>query len=233
MKKAYIIGAAWACLTLAACGNQTKGGEATAGDSVQATADTVADSNKAILDQVNRIYAEVNRRYAPNYQYKEGEKSLEEMFCTEEWQEVYDKVMDIDSEGEGEGFFVNGFDVWTMGSSDAPFQLADLKVKSVKGDQAEVTFDIRPAESEGGSVYLMLKKEKGQWRVQDFIQVEEDYEYDMLKHMKEHIAQHGNSKPSSEEAMQRQALAGEWLGTSGDTPLVFTLEMDGNELDVT
>lgn len=130
---------------------------------------------ESLTERINEIYAEVNRRYDPSYIIKKSDRSLESMFTTEEWQNAYNAVFDIqrrlaEKNASDEGhLFQEGATVWNMGSYDAPFtpNIEDIKVP---GDgTAEVRFYLSPAESEGFTVIWKLVLLDGEWRINDFI----------------------------------------------------------------
>lgn len=135
----------------------------------------IQSMKESLTERVNEIYAEVNRRYDPDYISKKSERSLEAMFTTEEWQAAYNAVFDIqrrlaEKNASDEGhLFQEGATVWNMGSFDTPFtpNIEDIKVP---GDgTAEVRFYLSPAESEGCTVIWKLVLLDGEWRINNFI----------------------------------------------------------------
>ena len=135
---------------------------------------------KEVTEMVKTIYEEVNHQWRPDYVAGTDDATLEEVYCTEGWQRLYDKVMEVQSrqlekDGNDENaFFAEGANCWTMGSYDAPFTPNDIEVTALAEDSAFVSFYLMPAESEGCKIGWAMIKDDGQWAIDNFFLIIED-----------------------------------------------------------
>ncbi len=147
---------------------------------------------KALVDE---IYKEVNLRWANDSGVIDYANSLEELYTTKEWQELYNQLRSIESENLKSGndenvYFAEGGNVWTMGSFNIPFTTELKSVEFSNDSTADVYFILKPAESDNILIKWEMLKVDGKWLIHNFLQGDENYTeyvYDYKVHMKEFI----------------------------------------------
>lgn len=212
MRKLLI--AATVALLCAACGNKTTGNTSD-NDSDDFMLDgpgsvyvpeegnldeaTSAAIEASIKERVAEIYKEVNRRWDPDYMSKQSERTLEELYTTKNWQEVFNHVRAIERTMTGSDenhFFVEGGNIWTMGSYDAPFKVSGLAITLQDENAACASFSLCPAESEGVDVVWEMVVEDGEWRINNVIDDTADFDtgesepFDYMEHMQAYIKEY-------------------------------------------
>ena len=187
MKQIYIV--LFATLLLASCNSGQKQAQTSEPEfDKQQEEQTI----KALVDE---IYKEVNLRWANDSEGNDYANSLEELYTTKEWQELYNQLRSIESENLKSGndenvYFAEGGNVWTMGSFNIPFTTEFKSVEFSNDSTADVYFILKPAESDNILIKWEMLKVDGKWLIHNFLQGDENYTeyvYDYKVHMKEFI----------------------------------------------
>ncbi len=187
MKQIYIV--LFATLLLASCNSGQKQAQTSEPEfDKQQEEQTI----KALVDE---IYKEVNLCWANDSGVIDYANSLEELYTTKEWQEVYNQLRSIESENLKSGndenvYFAEGGNVWTMGSFNIPFTTELKSVEFSNDSTADVYFILKPAESDNILIKWEMLKVDGKWLIHNFLQGDENYTeyvYDYKVHMKEFI----------------------------------------------
>lgn len=187
MKQIYIV--LFATLLLASCNSGQKQAQTSEPEfDKQQEEQTI----KALVDE---IYKEVNLRWANDSGVIDYANSLEVLYTTKEWQELYNQLRSIESENLKSGndenvYFAEGGNVWTMGSFNIPFTTELKSVEFSNDSTADVYFILKPAESDNILIKWEMLKVDGKWLIHNFLQGDENYTeyvYDYKVHMKEFI----------------------------------------------
>lgn len=187
MKQIYIV--LFATLLLASCNSGQKQAQTSEPEfDKQQEEQTI----KALVDE---IYKEVNLRWANDSEGNDYANSLEVLYTTKEWQELYNQLRSIESENLKSGndenvYFAEGGNVWTMGSFNIPFTTELKSVEFSNDSTAGVYFILKPAESDNILIKWEMLKVDGKWLIHNFLQGDENYTeyvYDYKVHMKEFI----------------------------------------------
>lgn len=147
----------------------------------------------ALREMVGEVYGMVNERYNGNYDPTDYEgQTLELLYTTKDYQLVYDSLYEIEQRMYDEGhpndaFFAEGGNVWVMGTHSLPFTTEVVKVVFDDEQHAQVWFILKPVEGEEIDVIWLMEKADDRWRIQDFIEAYEDYEFSYLDHMRDYI----------------------------------------------
>ena len=105
-------------------------------------------------------------------------------YCSKEWNLLLAKVNEIDSlNHEGEmGFWE--FDYWIMGQDWHNLSISDIAVQNVAENEATVQLKLHNFDSVQ-TVDLLLVKEDGSWKIDDFKQTDGDM--DLKRSMQQYI----------------------------------------------
>jgi len=189
MKKFTLI--MMAALGLAACGNKTDNSNADSTDSttiesvklVTDSSDQEADgvdvapadqwTEEAVAQQIQKIYAEVSRVYAPKAGGTEDNTDLDAMFCVQEFNEIQRQVRVINAKKNADDRrFENEQMRWTYGM-DLPVTPQNIKVELMTGNIAEATFELHSGE-QWMYTKLTLDWEDNQWKIRSWNEVGDD-----------------------------------------------------------
>ena len=183
MKKIFLF--ATAVLTLAACGNQTKSGEAVADSTEVFEVPDTLNTVEAVVKQVNAVYDHWN---AMRENYKEGMPTLDEMFGTKEWQQIREDAWAADRDCECGGFFDFGdegpLDPWLYDCYEGRVSADSIKAEILSNGMAEVKFLVKDAvTTKGIPIRWLMRVEDGQWRVANIF-FEKDGDLDLLESLR-------------------------------------------------
>ena len=195
--------AATATLSLAACNNKPVAqGDATNGDTLtenatgihqdsllaDAPTDIAPDdqwTEEAVAQQVRKIYAEVNKAFAPSEDGLESNIDLDALFCTQYWNETLNQVRAINAQKPyEEQSFANEEMRWTYGLG-TPLTPKNIKVELLTGNMATAAFELSCG-SQWMHTVLALDWEDGQWRINDWQEVG-DSSQGLLESMQQYI----------------------------------------------
>ena len=165
---------------LAAC--QSNGGQQAAEShkttvSEQLTATEVQNRVRDIYSAVFKVYNDEDSLRNLDIQMENGVFENSDRFnkdyCSKEWNLLLAKVNEIDSlNHEGEmGFWE--FDYWIMGQDWHNLSISDIEVKNVAENEATVQLKLHNFDSVQ-TVDLLLVKEDGSWKIDDFKQADGD-----------------------------------------------------------
>ena len=179
-------------LMVIACGKNSKeGGEvenAQSNKEQKATASTSnADpqSDEYIISRVQAIYDDVFSEYNKITENETiPQTSPDEKYCSNDWNEVLLKVSEYDQlHNPDEIGFFDG-DYWVMGQDCGDLSVSDIKLLSHDGEKAVVEFNLHNM-GESSPIQLDMKFERGDWFIDDFIEMEENY--DWKEEMKDYL----------------------------------------------
>ena len=175
----------FAIVAMTSCGNKTNSAVSDADSTiVNEVADTL-NNVEAVVSQVNAVYDYWNEQ---RQHYDENKPSVDELFCTKEWQRVRQEVEAIDRECECGGFFDFGdegpLDVWTYDCYEGNVSANDIKVQLQPDGTADVRFLVKDAVTiKGIPIRWQMRVEDGQWRVANVF-FEKDDNLDILMNMR-------------------------------------------------
>lgn len=130
-------------------------------------------TEEAVADQIKKIYAEVSRAYAPSADGLENNTDLDDMFCTNDFNEIQRQVRVINAKKRAdERRFENEQMRWTYGM-DLPVTPQNIKVTLLTGNIAEATFELRSGE-QWLYTKLTLDWEDNQWKIRSWNEVGDD-----------------------------------------------------------
>lgn len=130
-----------------------------------------------LLRRVDAIYEDVASR-----PYADEELSAE--YCSKDWNATEDLVRCKDEALSGElGFFDSAY--WIQGQDYADVNIRDLQIESIAKSRAEVRFILNNL-GDDTPMRLVLIKEDGQWRIDNFITLSEPT-YDWKAEMKDYL----------------------------------------------
>lgn len=148
----------------------------------------------AVRTMLDEVYQEVNLRWNTDSELNSYANSMEELYTTKEYQQMYDTLHAIEvqkfEQGKAdEAFFAVGGNVWTMGSHNLPFSTKVVRVEFPNDSTADLYFFLKPAESDSIPILWQLKKISDQWRIRNFIVGGGyyDYDYDYMSSMRDYI----------------------------------------------
>ncbi|MBR7055069.1 MAG: DUF3828 domain-containing protein [Prevotella sp.] len=138
-------------------------------------------SDEYVIARVEAIYDNI---FKENFQElgedDEGDlpqdvPSPDEKFCTKDWNELVSKVIEYDNttKPDEQGFFE--FDYWVMGQDYGKLSISDVRVLKRDKDDAEVELLLHNLGSTT-RVRLELEFERGEWFIDNIIDVDEDYD---------------------------------------------------------
>lgn len=182
-------------LALAICGCQ---GQAVKSEkAVEGTAVNQMSDAEAVAQRVQEIYAAVFKVYneedslrnldiqMENDSWKSRDKFNHD-FCSKEWNTLLAKVDEIDSlYHSGELGFWEA-DYWIMGQDWHELSISDVEVQSVSPDEATVQLQLHNCGTKK-PVTLLLIKEEGVWKIDDFLDADIDYSW--KKSMQEYVTE--------------------------------------------
>lgn len=203
MKRIIIVFAS--LLLLASCG---KKGEGTKPTSSPATpTDTTAvkpfeqphidgdpQSDEYVIARVNAIYENIFKENYPEVG-EEGEElipsddvlSPDEKFCTKGWNDLLTKVYEFDSSNSPDEQGLLDFDYWAWALDDAELgklSISDVNLLKRDMDRSVVEFVLNK-KSEKTHVRLELKFERGEWFIDNLIDLDNDF--NMRKEMEAYL----------------------------------------------
>lgn len=131
----------------------------------------------AILRRIRTVYEDVaSRPYA--------DRELNEAYCSRDWNETVSIILEKDSALPGEtGFFESSY--WVQGQDYADVNIRGLQLLSSTEDRAEVSFILNNL-GDDTPMRLLLVKEEGLWKIDDFISARE-HPFDWKAAMKEYL----------------------------------------------
>ena len=205
MKRIIIVFAS--LLLLASCGK--KGDEAKPSTSSPATssADTTAvkpfdqphidgdpQSDDYVIARVNAIYENIFKENYPEVG-EEGEElipsddvlSPDEKFCTNGWNDLLTKVYEFDSTNSPDEQGLLDFDYWAWALDDeelGKLSISDVNLLKRDMDRSVVEFVLNK-KSEKTHVRLELKFERGEWFIDNLIDLDNDF--NMRKEMEAYL----------------------------------------------
>ena len=152
-----------------------------------------AKEEQSIRQLVDDVYKDVNIHRNGIVEPAADDLYLEGRYTTKAYQAMYDSLHKIEVEKYALGkpndaFFAAGGSVWTMGSLSLPFTTEVVKVVVSDSQTAEVYFNLKPNEGDEIHVIWEMKREEDQWRIQDFIQADENFgDYYYSEQIKDYI----------------------------------------------
>ncbi len=156
--------------------------------SEQLTATEVQNRVRDIYSAVFKVYNEEDSLRNLDIQMENGVFENSDRFnkdyCSKEWNLLLAKVNEIDSlNHEGElGFWE--FDYWIMGQDWHNLSISDIEVQNVAENEATVQMKLHNFDSVQ-TVGLLLVKEDGSWKIDDFKQADGDM--DLKRAMQQYI----------------------------------------------
>ena len=184
-----------AVLALALCGCH---GQAVNNDKVEADAVVNQESDaQAVADRVQEIYKAVFKVYNEedslrNLDQLEGlgaygyRGEFMQNYCSREWNRLSQQIDEIDSlYHSGEMGFWDA-DYWIMGQDWHELSISDVEVQSVSPDEVTVQFQLHNCGTKK-PVTLLLVKEEGVWKIDDFLDADIDYSW--KKSMQEYVTE--------------------------------------------
>ena len=148
----------------------------------------------ALRTMLDEVYQEVNLRWDNDSEVNCYANSMEELYTTKEYQQMYDTLHAIEvqkfEQGQAdEAFFAVGGNVWTMGSHNLPFSTKVVRVEFPNDSTADLYFFLKPAEGDSIPILWQLKKISDQWLIRNFIVGGGYYEYnyDYMSSMRDYI----------------------------------------------
>ena len=166
------------------------------GTNVETTADSAPDS-AALVQRVTEIYEDVFKDYnledsLRNLDLLEGRgvsdhrDAFNRNYCSREWNELLRQISEIDSlYHDGEIGFWEA-DYWIMAQDWHKLSVSDVKVLVMTTTEAIVEFKLHNFD-QANPVTLRLVNEDGVWKIDDFIDVKNDYAWkqSMQEYVKE------------------------------------------------
>ena len=156
--------------------------------SEQLTATEVQNRVRDIYKAVFKVYNEEDSLRNLDIQMENGVFEnlgrFNKDYCSKEWNLLLAKVNEIDSlNHEGElGFWE--FDYWIMGQDWHNLSISDIEVQNVAENEATVQLKLHNFDSVQ-TVDLLLVKEDGSWKIDDFKQADGDM--DLKRAMQQYI----------------------------------------------
>ncbi|MBO4850401.1 MAG: DUF3828 domain-containing protein [Prevotella sp.] len=188
-------------LLLASCGKGGVSTSSTSSDStsqspssnetfVQPKIDGDPHSDEYVIARVEAIYENIfKENFREMTDDDEGDlpqdiPSPDEKFCTKDWNDLLEKVIEYDNTNKPDemGFFE--FDYWVMGQDFDKLSISDVRVLKRDKDDAEVELVLHNMGS-STRVRLELDFERGEWYIDDIIDLDNDY--DLREEMEAYI----------------------------------------------
>ncbi|MGX8682372.1 MAG: DUF3828 domain-containing protein [Bacteroidales bacterium] len=186
------------------------------------------NTESQIVERVKAIYTEVAKAYPNHEELIEDlpDIDLDGLYCSEEWNNLVNQVGEIDGlSPEGIGFF--DADYWIMGQDWQDVSVSDVKAQVVDADHAEVHLVLHNCGSES-PLKLLMVKEQGEWKIDDFMDESDDEQYSWKSGMKDYVY---DIVPPSEEVKRLAAnLFGQWM-KDGDNTSVTELSPAGTWIE--
>ena len=178
----------FAIVIMTSCGNKTNSAASDADSTIVNEVPDTLNNVEAVVRQVNAVYDYWNEQ---RQHYDENKPSLDERFCTKEWQRVRQEVEAIDRECECGGFFDFGdegpLDAWTYDCYEGTVSANDIHVKLLPDGTADVRFLVKDAVTiKGIPIRWLMRVEDGQWRVANIF-FEKDDNFDILMNMRAYV----------------------------------------------
>ena len=182
-------------LIVASCGKKTttpSSPEETSSNPQVATSSSDAPasgdrmSKEYLVARVNAIYQNVFQKYygEDSDLNEQDAPSPEEIFCTKDWNELFDKVMEYDNIHNPDDVGFSDADYWIMGQDFQNLSISDVNVISMDEDDATVELILHNC-GELTHVRLELDFERGDWFIDNFIDLDNDYNWG--KEMKDYM----------------------------------------------
>ena len=159
-----------------------------------------ASDADAVASRVQEIYDAVFKEYnledsLRNLDQLEGlgayahRSEFNRNFCSKEWNELVNQIDEIDSLYHAEEMGFWDADYWIMGQDWHNLSISDIEVLAVTPSEAAVQFNLHNFDSTG-PVTLRLVNEDGVWKIDDFLDVDNDHSWkkSMQEYVKEEIA---------------------------------------------
>ena len=164
-----------------------------AGKQATTTVDDAANAQHAttaLADRVQEIYHTVFR----SYNYDDSLRNLDMPtgddlhvardafnlnYCSREWNGLMVKINEIDSMYHRDELGFWEADYWIMGQDWHELSVSDVNVRSLKGDSATVTLSLHNL---GNMIHVTLQMvhEAGEWRIDNFIDNDNDCDWKRL-----------------------------------------------------
>lgn len=151
-----------------------------------------------LISRVNDIYSTVFDWYADWTNKWLNDEPISEdfyinfdsIYCSQDWNSVKKKVLEYDATLDEVGFFEA--DYWVMGQDFQDLSISDVEVINIQGNKAQVEFNHHNFGSVT-RVRLDMVKEDGEWKIDDFIDVDSEYgdiywKKEMNVYLKENVA---------------------------------------------
>lgn len=154
-----------------------------------------ASDADAVASRVQEIYDAVFREYnledsLRNLDQLEGlgayahRSEFNRNFCSKEWNELVNQIDEIDSLYHAEEMGFWDADYWIMGQDWHNLSISDIEVLAVTPSEAAVQFKLHNFDS-AGPVALRLVNEDGVWKIDDFLDADNDHSW--KKAMQEYV----------------------------------------------
>ena len=150
-------------------------------------------SDEYVIARVNAIYDNIFKENYPEIG-EDGEGlpeddvlSPDEKFCTKDWNELLTKVYEYDSANSPDDQGPLDFDYWAWLEDDeeiGKLSISDVTLVKRDKDQSVVELFLHN-KSNKTHVRLELKFERGEWYIDNLIDLDNDY--DLKKQMKEYL----------------------------------------------
>ena len=176
MKKTInLILAVMVLMTMASCGNKTKGVESDS-DSTQVDSLMVADSvasgptdlwtTEAVEAQIRACFAEVNQMAADD---GIDITLLDLKFCSEDFLELKEKLYKKVRESKGQLMFDSDEGYHWVPNIGTPMTIDSVKSELLTGDQAQAEVWLKDKRGNKGYLEMTLYLENGAWKVHNWI----------------------------------------------------------------
>lgn len=140
----------------------------------------------SVVSQVNEIYNDVFKQYAELNQQKDDKKQVnnDSLYCSADWNR---HIARVDSVNQQNGVIdILDVDYWIMGQDWGELSVSDVRVASMTDSTATVELNLHNL-GNVNPVRLDMIVENGAWRIDNFIDVKNDY--DWKARMKEYLTQ--------------------------------------------
>ncbi len=141
-----------------------------------------------VAERVNAIYHDVfTQYYSEDADLNEQDiPSPDEKYCTKEWKELLNKVIDYDNTHNPDdiGFFEA--DYWVMGQDFGDLSISDVNVVKLDDDDATVELNLHNL-GKTTTIRLEMEYERNNWFIDNFVDVEYgiSWKNDMEEYLKE------------------------------------------------
>lgn len=178
---------------LCACHSQS---ENAGTPNVKDSANQIADA-EAVQQRVQEIYSDVFKEYnledslrnldmldGPGASARRGD--FNRNYCSREWNDLSRQIREIDSLYHADELGFWEADYWIMGQDWHQLSISDIEVLNVSPTEADVKFILHNL-GEAKPVALILVKEDGIWKIDNFKDLNVDM--DWKRAMKEYVGQ--------------------------------------------